>query len=1041
MNGRLARTVGLVSLVVSAASLFPAPHSPAQPLTKDSAASLHQEAITLYRRGQYEQAAKRYRELVAMQPDQAELYKDLMWVLWRAQRTQESAEVAAHITTRWPDDLEAWNLLGNAQLALDHPQEAIQAFEHSLRLDPEQFKVWRTVAQLYLGLRHYERVSQLAQQLLARYPNQLELYPLLARAQTFQGDFAQAAKSWAKAREFFPDNLSYHYQEASALYRSGQTKQALSSLQRLVAKHPDYQPAVDVLVDHAIVRRDFPAAIQLLERRMSHAGASDDAHCLKLARIYGQLERTEPYINTLDRCLQLNPMQGDALILKAEYLKNSGQLAKSLQLYQRYLELNPWSSRALIGMADLHHTRGRYTDALRLVERVRRLDPQDPYLLLTHARYLYAQGRIMESNRLLTDWLSENRGPVLLALVYHGLTTSTDDPLLASPVHLTTEVFEDHVRALRDAGFVPVTAEQVRAWYEGKAELPPRPVLITFDDARLDSFQYADPILARYGFKTTMFVPMVNVERNLPAYASWDQIKAYHNTGRWEIQSHGAEAAKYIVTDQQGRRGLFLVNRQWLPDEDRVETLEEWRERIDMDYRLSQDAIANALGTKPVAFAYPESNFGQEGIPTTQDAAPVNLELARRTFGSAYHQDLYGLNVRSEDPILLSRLEPRSTVTGNDLVRHTQHRDPFTLVRATLLRHAAWQGRIREARLWLDELQRSGAPDSLQLIEQARLHFAAGDPIHGRAMINQAVRGGGGSEVAQIAEALHRGDTRWVWAPSVSFQTDNRDRDHLVAEQRFGSWQLGSALWHIDHRSGFFKESGVGDVTAHGLGVGMTTTAGLFHQFGVQAMGHALDTDADTGAAATGSATWRARWTDRFSTSLKAGQALVETARALDADVRDRYGEVGAAWDDHGPWHVSWLGRAADLSDSNQRFSSVVEISRRLLELLPPARLVYRFTLDDTSALSPNYYSPQGLMLHQLGVHYQTLLWKGLELSVRYLPGYGNEQGSDPRFVQSLQIDTPFRWRDTLWLRPMLFFSRTPTFESNKVGVMMEFRF
>ncbi|MDP3722746.1 MAG: tetratricopeptide repeat protein [Candidatus Omnitrophota bacterium] len=1012
--------------------------SRAHALQTDQVSAIQQEAIGFYRAGQYDRAAKRYRQLLALQPGNVELLKDLMWVSWHAKRFEEVMKVAEQVLAHAADDAEVWKLMGNAQMALGRNTEAIQAFERSLLFNPDQLSVSRLIAQLWLDLRQYDAATALLVQLAQRYPEEPTLTPLLARAQTLQGAFAEAAQSWAKARAAFPDLLAYHYQEAAALYQSGQRDQALAALTALTGRHPDYGPAMEFLVAHAMVNGDLAGVARLLERQLDKPIPGDEPRLLKLANVYHRLGETTVYLKTLDRCLRLNPSYSEALLLKAEQFKRTGRLAKAARSYRQLLALSPWSLRALTGLADAQALRGRYAQATQLMARVRSLDPHDPHLLLNHAKLLYAQGQRRTSKQLLTRWLDVNRGPVVFVLVYHGLATSPDDPMLASPVHMTVEAFADQMRGLREGGFSPVTAEEVAAWYHGTLELPDRPVLITFDDARLDSFHHADPILERYGLKATMFVPIVNVKRNLPGYASWEEIVRYRQTGRWEIQSHGADAASFIPIDAEGRQGLFLVNRRWLADAQRLETPQEWAARIAADYRLGQLTIARQLGKAPVAFAYPEGNFGQEGVPNADDAARVNLELARRVFSVAYHQDLYGVNVRSDDPMLLTRLEPSAAWTGADLVRHVTHNTPFVRMHLALLRHAMWQGRFREAQRWLGAFRHDGVSPSLVLIEEARMRFASGDPITGRDMAARALATDRTPETAQLARAVQGGETGWVWTPSVSFQEDNRDREHLLAQQQLESWRMGPRLWRVRHRSGLFREAGIEEVMDHGAGLGTTVPLGLFHQVDVDAMGHLFTGEA--GETVTASGALRSRWIDGLTTALEAGQALVETARALQAGVRDRYVSFKTVWTGEGLWRASAQARAADLSDDNRRTTSTVELSRGV-GFLPPLRMVYRFTADDTEAPSPHYYSPRRLFLHQLGAEYRLPLWKGSVLSLRYLPGYGQEAGSNARLIHTLEIAAPVNQQGRFRLRPSLFITRTPTFQKTAYGLTLQFRF
>ena len=60
--------------------------------------------------------------------------------------------------------------------------------------------------------------------------------------------------------------------------------------------------------------------------------------------------------------------------------------------------------------------------------------------------------------------------------------------------------------ALDAAGFHTLDAETYARFARGEdVALPSRPVLVTFDDGRLDSFRGADAVLERYGMRATMF--------------------------------------------------------------------------------------------------------------------------------------------------------------------------------------------------------------------------------------------------------------------------------------------------------------------------------------------------------------------------------------------------------------------------------------------------------------------------------------------------------------------------------------------------------
>ena len=68
------------------------------------------------------------------------------------------------------------------------------------------------------------------------------------------------------------------------------------------------------------------------------------------------------------------------------------------------------------------------------------------------------------------------------------------------------EKFEEQMKLLFDWDYTPVTIDTLlRAITEG-AELPPRPVIITFDDGHLDNYTTAFPIMQKFGFTGVLYI-------------------------------------------------------------------------------------------------------------------------------------------------------------------------------------------------------------------------------------------------------------------------------------------------------------------------------------------------------------------------------------------------------------------------------------------------------------------------------------------------------------------------------------------------------
>ena len=131
---------------------------------------------------------------------------------------------------------------------------------------------------------------------------------------------------------------------------------------------------------------------------------------------------------------------------------------------------------------------------------------------------------------------------------------------------------------------------------------------------------YADPILARHRFHATVFTITGVVSTHQPYYLNWPELAQLSRTGRWDIEGHTHLGHWRIPVDAHGHTGPFLVNRQWLSARHRLETIQEWDQRVTNDLRASRDDLVRHGFPTPVFFAYP---FSAVTFPTN-DAHPTD---------------------------------------------------------------------------------------------------------------------------------------------------------------------------------------------------------------------------------------------------------------------------------------------------------------------------------------------------------------------------------------------------------------------------------
>jgi biofilm PGA synthesis lipoprotein PgaB len=250
--------------------------------------------------------------------------------------------------------------------------------------------------------------------------------------------------------------------------------------------------------------------------------------------------------------------------------------------------------------------------------------------------------------------------PVLL---YHGIGPESDFSN-ADDASFGVDVpdFAKQMTMIAHAGYRTIDLETFIDFVEDKpVNLPPRPLLLTFDDARADSWTGADGILTKLGFTAVMFVDVGRVDAGDPEYLTWPELRQLDADGRWELQLH---SGKGHVQIQYGPGdddyGPFYAYSK--PGED----FAGWRERVRSDITRAQETLSSQIPSyRPLAFAPPYGTYGQDG--TNDPRIPDDLLpwLVGR-YGIVFTQDR---NARAKpgDGAPNGRIQVNRGMAGGDL--------------------------------------------------------------------------------------------------------------------------------------------------------------------------------------------------------------------------------------------------------------------------------------------------------------------------------------------------------------------------------------
>ncbi len=158
-------------------------------------------------------------------------------------------------------------------------------------------------------------------------------------------------------------------------------------------------------------------------------------------------------------------------------------------------------------------------------------------------------------------WIHQGPDSVIVPIIlYHWIAVSP----INSQYYVPPEKFEEEMKLLHDWGYTTITTELlIKAINEG-ADLPPRPILITFDDGHLNNYTTAFPIMQKYGFTGILY--LVANYMGADQYMNADQIKEMAAAG-WEVGSHSVTHSDLTALEPERQRYEIVDSRQILEAE------------------------------------------------------------------------------------------------------------------------------------------------------------------------------------------------------------------------------------------------------------------------------------------------------------------------------------------------------------------------------------------------------------------------------------------------------------------------------------------
>lgn len=179
-------------------------------------------------------------------------------------------------------------------------------------------------------------------------------------------------------------------------------------------------------------------------------------------------------------------------------------------------------------------------------------------------------------------------------IMYHSVCKTNVGEYVLHPDRLRAD-FE----YIKKHGYTAVFVREIADFCEGKGSLPPRPIVLTFDDGFYNNLYYVAPLAAEYGMKITVSIVGAysdkeqNERKRSPVYSylSAKEIKKIHAGGLTELANH-----TYDMHSRSPRKGIRRLA---------GESPDEYRRALTSDSERCRKLIESASGQKVDVFTYP----------------------------------------------------------------------------------------------------------------------------------------------------------------------------------------------------------------------------------------------------------------------------------------------------------------------------------------------------------------------------------------------------------------------------------------------------
>ncbi|HSV26863.1 MAG TPA: tetratricopeptide repeat protein [Sedimentisphaerales bacterium] len=336
-----------------------------------------------FQQGNLDQAAAAYQIAVDKYPRFRRAWKNLGLIYIRRSEFQKALPALTRVIELGGGDATTYGLLGYAYSSVNNHLSAESAYRMAILLDPAAADWKMGLARSLFKQGRYGEAALLFGQMIEEQPDRADLWLLQANAYIGLNQPLKAAQIYELVEHLGASSADSLNMLGDIYVNEGLYEIAVGAYIRAMEKAPQSSMKRAIRAAQVLAARGaFGETRQLIDsiERLGGAGIDNDMRkdMLKLrARLAVADGSGDDEVRILMEIVELDPLDGEALILLGQHSKRMGDNEKAVFYYERAAAIPGHEADALVRHGQLLVRMGKFAEALPLLRRAQQLNPRD----------------------------------------------------------------------------------------------------------------------------------------------------------------------------------------------------------------------------------------------------------------------------------------------------------------------------------------------------------------------------------------------------------------------------------------------------------------------------------------------------------------------------------------------------------------------------------------------------------------------------------------------------------------------------------------